>query len=97
MKEVVLFELPLCPHCRIARRFQEELFLQHKEWRKIPLRVINEVEERELAASYDYYYVPTYYVGGVKVHEGHAEKEDVERVFRLAAEDSGRAFPPESV
>ena len=26
-----------------------------------------------------------YYVDGVKVHEGHAERADVEKVFRLAA------------
>lgn len=86
MKEVILFELPFCPHCRLARRFQDELFQEHPEWREISLRIINEAEERALAASYDYYYVPTYYVGGVKVHEGHAEKIDVEKVFRLASE-----------
>ena len=28
-----------------------------------------------------------YYVGGEKVHEGHAEREDVEKVLRLAAEE----------
>ena len=41
----------------------------------------------DLADSYDYFYVPTYYVGGEKVHEGHAEREDVEKVLRLAAEE----------
>ena len=29
--------------------------------------------------------VPCYYVDGVKVHEGHAERADVEAVFRAAA------------
>lgn len=37
------------------------------------------------ADTFDYYYVPCYYVDGVKVHEGHAERADVEAVFRAAA------------
>ena len=48
--------------------------------------MVDESREAALADTYDYYYVPTYYVGGKKVHEGHAEKCDVEKVFRLAAE-----------
>ena len=60
---------------------------KRQEWRDIPLRVIDEREEADLADSYDYFYVPTYYVGGEKVHEGHAEREDVEKVLRLAAEE----------
>ena len=79
MKEILLFVLKGCPHCRLA--------LQGQEWRDIPLRVIDEREEADLADSYDYFYVPTYYVGGEKVHEGHAEREDVEKVLRLAAEE----------
>jgi hypothetical protein len=39
-----------------------------------------------LADSYDYYYVPTYYVDGVKVHEGAASKKIIEGVYRAAAE-----------
>ena len=85
MKEVLLFKLANCPHCKLALRCQEELFQEHPEWRDIPLKVVDEAEEPALADTYDYYYVPTYYVDGEKVHEGHAEKGDVERVFRLAA------------
>ena len=79
MKEILLFVLKGCPHCRLALQCQEELLQAHPEWRDIPLRVIDEREEADLADSYDYFYVPTYYVGGEKVHEGHAEREDVER------------------
>lgn len=90
MKEVLLFKLANCPHCKLALRHQEELFVAHPQWREIPLRVVDEGEERALADTYDYYYVPTYYVDGVKVHEGHAEREDVERVFRAALADEAR-------
>lgn len=85
MKEVMLFKLTHCPHCKLALRLQEELFAAHPEWRDIPLKIVDEAEEPALANSYDYYYVPTYYVDGKKVHEGHAEMEDVEKVFRIAA------------
>ena len=40
---------------------------------------------RRGGGAFDYYYVPCYYVDGVKVHEGHAERADVEAVFRAAA------------
>lgn len=84
MSQIILFELPLCPHCLRARRFQEELFQLHPSWRDIPLRVVDESRQRSFADSYDYYYVPAYFVDGKKVHEGRITREDVERVFRLA-------------
>ena len=90
MKEITLFLLNNCPHCKLALRLQEELFQAHPEWRDIPLQMIDEAEEPELANSYDYYYVPTYYVGGEKVHEGHAERADVEAVFRAALEENAQ-------
>ena len=108
MKDVLLFKLTYCPHCRLALRFQEELLadmendnplsdsyhitikdLEQKAAKKPAKKKAakkDEAEEAALANTYDYYYVPTYYVGGKKVHEGHAEKSDVERVLRLAAE-----------
>ena len=42
MKDVLLFKLTYCPHCRLALRFQEELLAEHPEWRDIPVRVIDE-------------------------------------------------------
>ena len=32
--------------------------------------MIEESEQPEVADAFDYYYVPTFYVDGVKVHEG---------------------------
>ena len=46
---------------------------------------MDETRDPAFADRFDYYYVPTYYVDGQKVHEGHAERDDVEKVFRLAA------------
>ena len=42
MKDVILFKLTYCPHCKLALRLQEELFQAHPEWRDIPLQMIDE-------------------------------------------------------
>ena len=82
MKEITLFLLNNCPHCKLALRLQEELLEEHPAWRDIPLRMVDEAAEPAYADTFDYYYVPCYYVDGVKVHEGHAEREDVEKLER---------------
>lgn len=89
MKDILMFKLASCPHCKLALRFMDELTAEHPAWKDVPLRIVDEREEAALAGSYDYYYVPAYYVDGVKVHEGHAERDDVERVFRAALEPAG--------
>lgn len=86
VKDVLLFVLKGCPHCKQALRYQQELLDEHPAWREIPLSIVDEREDRALAASHDYYLVPAYYVDGEKLHEGHAEQEDVARVLRLAME-----------
>lgn len=86
MKDILMFILPGCPHCVLALKAQEQLLAEHPQWRSIPLRVVDESKEKAFADDHDYYYVPTWYVGGNKVFEGHAEKEDVEKILRLAAE-----------
>ena len=85
MKDILMFVLPGCPHCRLALKLQEELMAEHPAWRDIPIRIVDESREAAFADAHDYYYVPTWYVDGKKVFEGHAEKEDVEKVLRLAA------------
>lgn len=84
MKDILLFMMPSCPHCKLALRLQDELLAQHPQWRDIPFKMVDEQVEAAFANAHDYYYVPTYYVDGVKVHEGHAERADVEAVFRAA-------------
>lgn len=91
MKEIQLFILKGCPHCKLALAYQQELLAERPQWREVPLRIVDERAEADYADSFDYYYVPCYYVGGEKVHEGHAEREDIERVFCLAAEEPAAA------
>ena len=45
-----------------------------------------ESEQPDVADAFDYYYVPTFYVDGVKVHEGGIYPEEVEKILRSALE-----------
>lgn len=87
MKSVQMFMMAGCPYCKKAARYMDELMEEHPEYKEIPLKIIDENLEPEVANSYDYYLVPTYYVDGEKVHEGAASKEDVRQVFERAGSD----------
>jgi len=90
MKPILMFVMASCPYCQAARRWMEEVTNERPEYKAIPLTIIDEVQQPELANTYDYHYVPTYYVDGVKAHEGAASKAIVERVFAAAMGDGGK-------
>ena len=46
--------------------------------------VISDGSVIAVADGYDYYYVPTFYVDGVKVHEGGIYPDEVEAILRKA-------------
>lgn len=87
MKSVLMFILENCPYCRKALKYMEEIMEETPRYKEIPVRIVDEKLNPELAEEYDYYYVPTFYVDDEKVHEGVAEKEDVRRVFEKAEEE----------
>ncbi len=86
MKNVKLFYLKQCPFCKKALRYIEDLKSKHEELAQIEIEMIEESEQKDLADSFDYYYVPTFYVDGEKVHEGGIYPEEVEQVLRKALE-----------
>ena len=63
---------------------QDWIATEYPEYADIPVEFIDEDEHPEIADQYDYYYVPTYYVAGEKLHEGVATKEKIHRVFERA-------------
>jgi thiol-disulfide isomerase/thioredoxin len=73
--------LPNCPYCLEVFGFIEELKKENPEYNDIKLAIIDERAEAELAARFDYYYVPTFYYGSVKLHEGAATKDKIAKVF----------------
>jgi len=81
MKKITMFMMKSCPYCVSAKKFMDELFKSDVKYTEIPLTVIDETEEPELAAKFDYYYVPTYYIDDNKIHEGAASFEIIKKVF----------------
>ncbi len=86
MKTVKLFYLKSCPFCRKALRYIDELKAAHPELAVVGIEMIEESEQAEVADRYDYYYVPTFYLDGRKVHEGGIYPEEVEKILRRALE-----------
>ena len=84
MKHVRLFYLKNCPFCKKALRYIEELKAAHTELASVEIEMIEESEQPEVADRFDYYYVPTFYVDGVKEHEGGIYPEEVECILRKA-------------
>lgn len=83
MKPVKMFYQPQCPHSILALKCLREL-QSHAPYSAVQVELIDELEQPEYADTFDYYYVPTFYVGDTKIHEGHAEMTDVEKVLKEA-------------
>lgn len=81
MKELTYFKMLTCPYCRQADQWLAELKEENPAYREIPIRVVNEVAEADLANQYDYYYVPSFFLGQEKLHEGAATKEAIRAVL----------------
>jgi hypothetical protein len=62
----------------------EELKKENPKYEDVEIKIIDEEREPDIAKKYDYYYVPTYYIGSTKVHEGAASKEIINKVFEKA-------------
>ena len=86
MKTVKLFYLRHCPFCQKALRYIEEAKTRNPELAGVEIELIEESEQETLANSYDYYYVPTFYVDEKKVHEGGIFPDEVEQILRQALE-----------
>ncbi len=90
MKALTMFYLDDCGYCTKARRALEELYAETPEYRAIPMHMIEESQEPELADSYDYYAVPSFYDGKDKLFEAHlfmsyeAIRDEIRRVLDYA-------------
>jgi thioredoxin 1 len=78
MKPVLMFVTEWCPY------WMDDIQKQNPAFTDIEIKIIDEELEPDIAKQYTYYYVPTYYVDGVKVHEGVASKNIITKVFEAA-------------
>ena len=86
MKKITMFVQKSCPHCKRALGWMDELYAENPAYQSIEIITIDEKVHADIADRYDYYYVPTYYVGDDKLHEGVASLEIIRRVFDAAME-----------
>ncbi|MHC6181240.1 glutaredoxin family protein [Clostridium sp. JNZ X4-2] len=81
MKPVHMFVTSWCPYCKQALSWMNELQSKTPEYKNVDVEIIDEEKQPEIAKKYDYYYVPTYFVGNTKIHEGVPSKEIIKEVF----------------
>ena len=86
MKKLTLFHLSDCPYCHYARRALKELALENPTYATIEMEWIEEREQPDIAAQYDYYYVPTIFDGKKKLYEAHPSEryEDCKQHIKAA-------------
>jgi len=75
-----LFYLKNCPYCKEAFRYLEK----HNKEYNVHIELIEETEQAELANSYDYYYVPCFFKGTQKIHEGAITEQQVIDILKNA-------------
>ncbi len=83
---VKMMMLDTCPHCRRAFEMMDELKCEYPEFCDVEIEVIEETKEPEKTEGYEYWYVPTFFVENVKVHEGVPSVQAIENMYRKALE-----------
>ena len=86
MKKIKLFYQERGPFCIRAFKYINELKEENSEYNKIELERIDELIYPDIADKFDYYYVPTFYLNGEKVHEGGIKKDEVKAILDKALE-----------
>lgn len=69
MKKVIMFYIDGCPYCAKAKRALQELKEENPGYAVVGVEMINEQDHPEISKNYNYYYVPTFFVGGEKIYE----------------------------
>ena len=69
MKKLTVFYLTHCPYCRKAKEALRELTEQVPGYSDVEIEWIEESEHPEIADRYDYYRVPSFFLGEEKLYE----------------------------
>lgn len=88
MAKATIFYLENCPYCRKAIQALGELQQESEACRAAEVEWIEESRQGALAEQYDYYYVPSVFVGKDKLYEcspAHSY-EDIKENLRAALE-----------
>ena len=83
-----MFLIETCPHCKKALSIMEKICEERPEYKAVSIQKIDELKDPDYAAKFDYHYVPTFFVNGMKLHEGVPTKEAIEKVYEEACKVS---------
>lgn len=86
MKKLLMFHFEACPYSKRAFALLDELIKEYPAFKDIPIETIDEKLHPEIADKYDYWYVPTIYLEGKKVHEGAIDKDALHAILNMALE-----------
>lgn len=67
--KLTAFILPRCPYCLQARELLGELCAERPERSAVEIEFIDESRQSALADRYDYYRVPSFFLGERKLYE----------------------------
>ena len=87
MKPVLMFMTSWCSFCRRAFQIIDTLREENDAYNAVEITVVDEDIRREYADTFDYYFVPAFFIGDKKVHEGIPTKEKIQSVFEKALAD----------
>lgn len=86
MKKITMFKISTCPYCKQAEDYLKNLMEKNPQYRAVEIERIDETARPDIADQYDYWYVPAFFIGKEKLHEGVPTLEKVEAVLRAAQE-----------
>ena len=84
MSNITLYHFEGCPACGHAKEWIKELRQEKPELKDALVEMVDVHKTPNFKAPAPFYYVPTFFVDDVKVHEGVASKAIVENVLRSA-------------
>ena len=84
MKKITFFYLSNCPYCHRANALIDEIIAEDPKYAAVEFDRIEESQQRALAETYDYWYVPCFFLGKEKLMEGVPTKEKVKAAMDIA-------------
>lgn len=82
--KLTYFYLKSCPYCRRADEMIARLMQEEPAFREVETEKIEETEHPEIAETYDYWYVPCFFLGKEKLMEGVPTEEKIRTAFARA-------------
>lgn len=93
MKKVTYIKTSWCPYCHKADKMLADLKANVERYRDVEIEIIDEDQNPQEAARYDYRLVPNFWVDGKKVLEGVPRIETVRTVLDLATARLDQSAP----